>query len=266
MIAGASGRMGKALLQAVQEDAALELSAALVRKGSEWAGKDISSYLSGDATGLPFTDDITAAITTCDVVIDFTQPAMTLQLAALAASHQKALVTGTTGFSDAQQQALEKAASSTPILQSFNMSVGVNLLAALVQQAAARLDDAFDIEITEMHHRHKVDAPSGTAIMLGQAAAKGRGVALDEVTSPVRDGITGPRKAGEIGFTALRGGGVVGDHDVIFAGEEEQITLSHRSHSRMIYAHGATKAAGWLATQPPRQPSGLYTMRDLLEI
>jgi 4-hydroxy-tetrahydrodipicolinate reductase len=209
---------------------------------------------------LPIGDDPGALFACSDVVIDFTSPQATVRHARLAASHGVALVVGTTGLGPADFEVLKSAAQSVAVVQAANMSVGVNLLLGLTRQVASILADAYDIEIVEMHHRHKVDAPSGTALALGWAAADGRGVDLDAVSQRVRDGIIGARRQGDIGFATLRGGDAVGEHTVIFAGDGERIELSHEGTSRAVFAHGAIRAALWTAGQPP----GLYSMRQVL--
>jgi 4-hydroxy-tetrahydrodipicolinate reductase len=195
-----------------------------------------------------------------DVAIEFSVPAATASHATLAAELGTPLVIGTTGLSAAETAAVRAAATRIPIVWAANTSLGINLLLGLVEQAAARLGPDWDIEIMEMHHRGKVDAPSGTALALGRAAAAGRGVALDAVAQRGRDGITGARKSGDIGFAALRGGDAVGDHHVIFAGAGERLELSHRATNRAIYAKGAVRAARWVIGQPP----GLYGMKEVL--
>lgn len=255
-IAGASGRMGLNLLRAVKNDPELELSFGLVRAGTE---QDAAEHLQHNGLGAlvaQLTPDMDAFVKQSDVIIDFTTPALSLELAEKA----KALVCGTTGFSPEHFAQLEALGKSKPIVWAPNMSVGVNALMALVQKAAASLDAAYDIEITEMHHKHKKDAPSGTALGLGRAAAAGRGVNLDDVAEYARDGITGEREKGTIGFTALRGGDVIGDHTVCFAGPGERIELSHKASNRNIYASGAARAAKWLASKP----AGFYSMQDVL--
>jgi 4-hydroxy-tetrahydrodipicolinate reductase len=194
------------------------------------------------------------------VIIDFTTPAASVAHAELAARARVAHVIGTTGLDETQMAAIGHAAAKAPIVQAPNMSLGVNVLLALVERAASVLDADYDIEIVEMHHRHKVDAPSGTALALGRAAATGRTVDLTAVAQKVRDGITGPRRRGDIGFAALRGGDVPGDHSVIFAGEGERIELTHKASSREVFARGAVKAARWAHGKPP----GLYAMTDVL--
>ncbi|MGD8327397.1 MAG: 4-hydroxy-tetrahydrodipicolinate reductase [Sphingomonadales bacterium] len=247
-ILGIGGRMGQALVAAVQEASGVELSGGSERPGHELVGRDVS--------GAPVFDSATALAKVSDVLIDFTAP-QALQ------AHLKAnipLVIGTTGLDAGHHQAIDAAAKNTPVLQADNMSLGVNMLNHFVTKAAQALGDDWDIEILEMHHRHKVDAPSGTALMLGRAAAAGRGVDLDEVADKVRDGITGARVPGHIGFATLRGGSVPGDHDVIFAGEDEQLILAHKAGNRRIFARGAVKAAQWVA----RQKTGRYDMADML--
>jgi len=260
-IAGCAGRMGKTLLNAAHTTPEVALTGGSVLADSPLVGVDLAliAGMTGNL-GIASVTDVAALYADADAVIDFTTPELTLELAEYAALHHKVLVTGTTGLTPAQQQQLELAATRTPIVQSFNMSLGVNILAALVERTAAMLDEDFDIEILEMHHRHKVDAPSGTALMLGQAAAAGRKVTLDDKARYSREGHTGARPTGEIGFATLRGGGVIGDHTVMFADENERIELTHKSSSRAIYAKGALKAAGWAVGKP----AGLYSMRDVL--
>lgn len=260
MVAGCAGRMGREVIRAVGAAADVTLTSGYVLADDRALGRDLGELAGIAATGAVATADLVAAVAVADAIIDFSSPALTLELAALAALEDKILVTGTTGLSDAQQKELEHLADQAAIVQSFNMSMGVNLLAALVEQTAARLNEEFDIEILELHHRHKVDAPSGTALLLGRAAAAGRGVALDEVADKVRSGHTGPRESGHIGFAVLRGGDAVGEHTVIFAGDDERIELAHKSSRREIYAKGAVRAALWAQGKGP----GLYSMRDVL--
>lgn len=261
-ISGASGRMGIALIKALSVHPSLKLTAAGVRPGTERLTR---THL--EQAGVGFTAELlvekTADLfTRADAVIDFSAPEHSVGLAGLAASHKKILVSGTTGLSAAQKEALVRAGEVTRVVWSANMSVGVNLLMALVEHSAATLGHEYDIEIVEMHHRHKVDAPSGTALALGDAAAKGRRVNLSEQWVKSRDGHTGPRKAGTIGFATLRGGDVIGDHTVMFAGPGERIELSHSASSRDIFARGALVAAAWAADKP----SGFYTMRDVVKL
>ncbi len=260
-ILGCSGRMGRLLVETAQADPACVVVAGVEGPGSKALGWDLGTALGGQPLGVEVTGDARAAFEAADVAIDFTLPAATLVHADLAAETGTGLVIGTTGLDGKQLELVEAAAERTPILRAANMSLGVNLLQALVRQAAARLPaEDYDIEILEMHHRHKVDAPSGTALALGEAAAAGREVGLAEASVRVRDGHTGPRPGGAIGFATLRGGDVAGDHDVIFAAEGERLVLGHRASNRAVFAKGAIRAAKWLAGRP----SGLYSMADVL--
>jgi len=260
-ILGASGRMGKANIAQVSRHEVMELVAAVAAAGDEAIGHD-AGVLAGLEMPLnvKVTEDADALFQQADVAIDFTRPQPFLYYAQLAAKHQVPLVSGTTGLDQAQEASLQEFAAKVPILWAPNMSVGVNVLMALTEKLAHVLDEGFDIEIVEMHHRHKVDAPSGTALGLGRAAAKGRGVELKERMDSGRHGHTGERKTGDIGFATLRGGDVVGDHTVMFAGPNERIELTHKAGSRDIFASGALRAAQWIARQKP----GLYSMQDLL--
>jgi 4-hydroxy-tetrahydrodipicolinate reductase len=255
-ILGARGRMGQALIQAVLENAGLDFFAGSERAGHPDCGKTIPG------TSVLLTDTAQSVFEAVDIVIDFTPPGATIDHAKIAAATNTKLVVGTTGLTDADFAALDVAAQKIAIIQAGNYSLGVNVLTALAEQAAKRLGADWDIEIVEMHHRHKIDAPSGTALMLGEAAATGRGTTLSDVRSPVRDGVTGERKEGSIGFAALRGGSVIGEHDIVFASEHERITLSHRAENRGLFAAGAVKAAAWLSDQS----AGRYTMRDVLDL
>ncbi len=259
-ISGAAGRMGVALIRALSAHQQLELTAVGIRAGSgqlaratfEQSGVGFASEMMVETPAQLFTD--------ADCVIDFTAPDVTVGLAALAASQGKMLVSGTTGLQSAQKEALIRAGEHARVVWSANMSVGVNLLMALVEHTAAKLGSDTDIEILEMHHRHKVDAPSGTALALGEAAARGRGVNLHDVWVKSRDGITGPRMPGSIGFATLRGGDVIGEHSVLFAGTGERIELSHQATNREVFARGALAAALWAAAKP----NGFYTMKDVV--
>ena len=260
-IAGASGRMGLALIRALSTHQTLELVAAGIRTGGASLAK---SHFEG--AGLSFaseliTESTAQMVDAADVVIDFTAPENTVGLAGLAALHHKILISGTTGLNSAQKEALIRAGESTRVVWSANMSVGVNLLMALVEHTASKLPEA-DIEILEMHHRMKVDAPSGTALALGESAARGRDVSLADVAVRSRDGHTGARKTGDIGFATLRGGDVIGDHTVMFASAGERIEISHKASNRDIYARGALVAAEWVAAKP----NGFYTMRDVVKL
>lgn len=252
VVAGAAGRMGRAIIEAIAGESRVRLHAALEHEGS--------AALSQDAGGVPITADGLAAVLHADAIIDFTTPASTIALAALAAQARVVHVVGTTGLSADDQKRIVAASRHAAIVQSGNFSLGVNVLAALVRRAAETLGPAFDIEIAEMHHRNKVDAPSGTALLLGRAAAAGRNASLDELKTPPRDGHTGARQEGTIGFASLRGGSVVGDHTVTFAADFERIELTHRAESRGIFARGALAAALWAHGKPPC----LYSMQDVL--
>lgn len=256
-ILGARGRMGDALVSAIAEQADVLLSGGVERAGHG----DIGQPLVAGAEML-LSDDVALLAAQSNVLIDFSAPVALQKNLDVCVAKKCALVIGTTGFEPHHFTAMDKAAQKIPLLQSYNMSLGVNLLAALVKQAAAKLGDDWDIEIVEMHHRHKVDAPSGTALMLGRAAAEGRGISLGDHSARGRDGITGARTPGTIGFAALRGGSVAGDHQVIFATDQERIELGHRAESRMIFARGAVKAAIWLTGQK----RGRYHIKDMLGV
>ncbi|WP_412058142.1 4-hydroxy-tetrahydrodipicolinate reductase [Bartonella sp. DGB2] len=258
-IMGANGQMGRALLKAATANG-FTISAAVVRTGTALVGEDISLLVGSAQTGVLISDDPLEAILQSDAVIDFTTPALSLTYAAYAAQARIAHIIGTTGFTTAQELEIAAAARHSPIVKSGNMSLGVNLLAGLVRQAAALLGpNEFDIEIYEMHHRRKVDAPSGTALLLGEAAAHGRGTNLTAIKTESAKGI---RLSGAIGFSSARGGTVVGDHSVTFAGENERLILSHFAQDRAIFAKGALYAARWAEKQKP----GLYTMMDVLNL
>ena len=260
VITGASGRMGQMLVKAVSASDRMRLVAALERSGHDWIGQDIGEAMGGAALGLPVTDDALEAFAKADAVIDFTAPAATVEFADLAAQARAVHVIGTTGLSDADLERLGHAAPHAKIVRAGNMSLGVNLLVQLTRKVAAALDEDFDIEVIEAHHHHKVDAPSGTALMLGQAAAEGRGVDLTEAADNARHGNTGARERGHIGFSNIRGGDIVGEHDVLFAGPGERIVLRHMATDRNIFARGALKAALWGIDKKP----GQYDMLDVL--
>lgn len=264
-IAGAGGRMGQALIAAALAEPGLRLAAATDVAGSAGLGRDCGAAL-GRETGVTITSDVDAAIGAADVLIDFTRPAGTLVHLAACARRRVAAVVGTTGFDTAGTAAIAAHAAAIPIVFAPNMSVGVNVLIGLVERAAAQLGPAFDIEILEMHHRHKVDAPSGTALRLGEAAARGAGVALADHAVYAREGVTGARRTGTIGFATLRGGDVVGEHTVLFAGAGERLELTHRATSRANFAAGALRAALFAAARRTRGESGLYDMADVLGI
>lgn len=258
-VAGASGRMGRALIRALQDTQDMQLAFALERSGHADLGRDAGTLAGLPTADIPLTDDLVTAASKSDAILDFTSPAASVALSEIAAQARIVHVIGTTGFSDADLARLQAAARHAVIVKSGNMSLGVNLLAALVKEAAKVLPN-YDIEVVEMHHRMKVDAPSGTALMLGEAAAKGRGVSLREHEVRARDGQTGARADGAIGFASLRGGTVVGDHTVTLAGPYERIELSHRAEDRMIFARGALAAARWGQGKKP----GIYAMSDVL--
>ena len=253
-IAGAAGRMGKALIRAVSESEDLTLAAGAERPDSPEVGAELPQ-------GATIHGDVASAAREADAWIDFTIPKATLAaLKALGGSPVRVAIIGTTGFDQAGEAAIAEAAKTLAIVKSGNFSLGVNMLAALVEQAAKRLGPEWDIEIVEAHHRRKVDAPSGTALLLGEAAAEARGTHLDKAKLGPREGFTGPREAGGIGFAVVRGGGIVGEHDVIFSAEEEYLRLSHVALDRALFARGALAAARWAADKKP----GLYSMRDVL--
>jgi len=260
VIVGAGGRMGRALTRAVAETPGAVVVAAIEREGSELLGKDAGDLAGIGPLEVPVTDDPLTAFAGADGVLDFTTPAASLWFAELAAQARIVHVIGTTGWADGEDEPLKAAARHARIVKSGNMSLGVNLLASLVRQAAAALDTDFDIEVLEMHHKHKVDAPSGTALLLGRAAAEGRGIDLASHSVRSRDGITGARRQGDIGFATLRGGSVIGEHSVIFASEGERIEFTHRADDRQLFARGAVKAALWGFDRKP----GLYSMADVL--
>ncbi len=260
VITGASGRMGQMLINEVRGADKLRLAGVVERPGHDWIGQDLGEAMGGNALDIKVTDDALEAIANAQILIDFTSPEATLAHAELAAQARAVHVIGTTGFTDEQIAKLEPAARHATIIRAGNMSLGVNLLVQLTKKVAAALDADFDIEVIESHHRHKVDAPSGTALMLGEAAAEGRGVHLADVSARGRDGITGARATGEIGFSAIRGGDIVGEHDVMFAAPGERIVLRHLATDRRIFSRGAIKAALWGLGKDP----GHYDMLDVL--
>lgn len=259
-IVGASGRMGQMLIRMIEETDRATLAGVSERPGHDWIGKDLGLCMGGAENGVIVQDDPLEVFAKAQAVIDFTSPDATVAHAELAAQARAVHVIGTTGLSDAHLEKLTAAARHATIIRAGNMSLGVNLLTKLTQKVAAALDADFDIEIVEAHHRHKVDAPSGTALMLGEAAAEGRHVQLKTVSDRGRDGVTGARKRGDIGFSAIRGGDIVGEHDVIFAADGERIILRHIATDRRIFARGAVKAAIWGQGRAP----GEYDMMDVL--
>ncbi|MEM1428182.1 MAG: 4-hydroxy-tetrahydrodipicolinate reductase [Pseudomonadota bacterium] len=260
VVMGASGRMGQMLVSEIASRSDMALSAAIERPGHPWLGEDLGTAMGGAPRHVRVTDDPWEALARAHAVIDFTTPDVTTEVAGIAAQARAVHVIGTTGFSQAHLDKIDAAARHATIIRAGNMSLGVNLLTALVRKTAAALGEEFDIEIVEAHHRHKVDAPSGTALMLGDAAAQGRKQPLGELYEAARDGITGARAAGKIGFSAIRGGDVVGEHDVIFAGPGERIVLRHIASDRALFARGALRAVMWGLKQSP----GHYAMTDVL--
>ncbi len=262
-VAGAGGRMGQALIEAVLAAPDLELAAAFDVAGAPATAQDAGARF-GRVTGIVVGSAVDAAVRAADVLIDFTRPEGTLAHVAACARHGVAAVVGTTGLSDAQKTELAAFGAAIPIVFAPNMSVGVNVLLRLVEAAAQAIGPDFDIEIVEMHHRHKVDAPSGTALGLGEAAARGAGRSLAECAVYAREGVTGERIPGSIGFATLRGGDVVGEHTVIFAGAGERLELAHKATSRQNFATGALRAARYAAGRRSRGESGMADMRDVL--
>jgi 4-hydroxy-tetrahydrodipicolinate reductase len=260
VVTGASGRMGQTLLRLLAGDGRCRLVGAVEREGHPWVGRDAGEAMGGAPLGVVVTDDPVDAFARAQGIIDFTAPEASLGFAALAAQARAVHVIGTTGFTGEQIGRLEPAARHAVIVRAGNMSLGVNLLVALTRKVAAALGEDWDIEIVEAHHRMKADAPSGTALMLGEAAAEGRGARLAELADRGRDGLTGPRGRGRIGFASLRGGDIVGEHDVLFAGEGERVVLRHVATDRAIFARGAIAAALWGQDREP----GEYSMMDVL--
>ncbi len=259
-VTGAAGRMGRTLVQAIDEASDLELGAALERSDSDFLGTDAGELAGVGRLNVAIGADIDAVLEAFDVLIDFTVPAATLVHAERCAAAGKALVIGTTGFDDAGLAQIRAAATQVPILMAPNMSVGVNLVFKLLQIAAETLGDSVDIEVIEAHHRHKIDAPSGTAVRMGEILAEATGRRLADVAVYGREGITGERKRETIGFETIRAGDIVGDHTVLFAGLGERIEITHRAHSRMNFAQGALRASRFLAGAQP----GMYDMQGLL--
>ena len=260
VVTGASGAMGQAFVRLIAASGKARLVGAVERGGHAWLGRDIGAAMGGPDMGVLVTDDPLQAFARAQAVVDFTAPAASVAFAGLAAQARAVHVVGTTGLEAEHHRRLDLAAHHAVIIQAGNMSLGVNLLTRLTQKVAAALDEDWDIEIVEAHHRRKVDAPSGTALMLGQAAAVGRGTTLDAALVSGRDGIMGARGRGTIGFSAIRGGDIVGEHDVIFAADGERIVLRHVATDRSIFARGALRAALWGQGQKP----GRYDMMDVL--
>ncbi|EAU54579.1 4-hydroxy-tetrahydrodipicolinate reductase [Mariprofundus ferrooxydans] len=259
VVVGASGRMGRMLVRAVAESSRCDLVGATERSGSEFLGRDAGEMAGVETLAVRIIDDIQQC-PAADVLIDFTAPAATLKHAAFVAERGMGMVIGTTGFDAGQMQQLRDILADSPVVMAANYSVGVNLALSLIERAAQVLGDDYDAEIFEAHHKHKVDAPSGTALAMGKALASGRGVELDDVAVLSREGITGVRKPGSIGFSVVRGGNIVGEHQAMFIADEERIEINHMASDRMVFARGAVRAAGWLSAQSV----GWYDMQDML--
>jgi 4-hydroxy-tetrahydrodipicolinate reductase len=259
-VVGCGGRMGRMLVAEIAATEGCTVAGGSEAPNSGYINQDIGELAGLGRIGIPIGETVDKLIRTSDVVLEFTSPAATAEHAALAAELGKAMVIGTTGLSAEQGDVVREAARNIPIVWAPNMSLGINVLLSVVEEVARRLGPDWDIEIMEMHHRGKVDAPSGTALALGRAAAAGREVALEAVEQRARDGITGPRRRGDIGFAALRGGDTTGDHHVIFAGAGERLELTHRATTRAIYAKGAVRAARWVVGRP----TGLYGLKEVL--
>ncbi|MBU2533097.1 MAG: 4-hydroxy-tetrahydrodipicolinate reductase [Alphaproteobacteria bacterium] len=259
-VMGAAGRMGRELIATIHAQNGCVVAGGAEPEGSQALGRDLGELAGVGTLGVTVTSDAAALMTEVDAIVDFTSPAASVAFAAMAADAGIIHIIGTTGFEEEHEAAIAKAAKNATIVKAGNMSLGVNLIVEMTRKIAEALDEDFDIEVLEMHHKHKVDAPSGTALMLGQAAAEGRGVDLKARSVRVRDGMTGARKAGDIGFATLRGGSVVGEHSVIFAGQGERVVISHVATDRGIFARGAVKAALWARDREP----GLYAMKHVL--
>ncbi|PDT78548.1 4-hydroxy-tetrahydrodipicolinate reductase [Bradyrhizobium sp. C9] len=260
IVAGAGGRMGRTLTRVISETPGAVLVGALEAPGSELLGKDAGVLAGLPANDVKLSADLWSMSAAADGILDFTVPAATIANVAIAAERGLVHVIGTTGLSQSDDAVIRSVTDRAIVVKSGNMSLGVNLLAALVKRVAQSLDQSFDIEILELHHKSKIDAPSGTALMLGEAAAAGRKIALEQHSARGRDGLTGARRPGDIGFASLRGGTAAGDHSVIFAGPSERITLSHHAEDRALFAQGALKAALWAHGKKP----GMYSMTDVL--
>lgn len=261
-VMGAAGKMGRELIRTIAATAGCVVAAAIEPTGSNAIGTDAGALAGLEPLGVRVTDDALEAIARVDGILDFTVPRASVEFAGLAANARIVHVIGTTGYSEADEAAVRAAARHATIVKAGNMSLGVNLLVGLTRKVAEALDADFDIEVVEMHHKHKIDAPSGTALMLGQAAADGRGIPLKDHSVRSRDGHTGARRRGDIGFATLRGGNVVGEHSVVFAADGERVVLSHIATDRGIFARGAVKAALWGRGKGP----GLFSMADVLGI
>jgi 4-hydroxy-tetrahydrodipicolinate reductase len=262
-ITGIKGRMGQALALEIISNNLFDISGALVREGYDEVGEDIGEFLGlENKTNSLITDNLEKLFSDADAVIDFSSSELTLRCAEMCAKKNKILISGTTGLTDEEKEKLEKYSHNCIIVHSGNMSIGINLLLNLVEETSSLLREDYDTEVLEMHHRNKKDAPSGTALMLGQAIAKGKNLNFGEVSRRVRDGVIGPRETNEIGFAVLRGGDVVGEHTVIFAGIGERLELSHKATSRLIFVNGAIRATIWAF----KKEKGLYSMQDVLKV
>ena len=261
-IVGCSGRMGQMLVQSIMSSDQVQLGGVIEKANHPWVGKKLHDTCPDTSVDIVIGDSPENSFARVNIIIDFSRPSASINIARFAAKHGKVLVIGTTGFNEDQDNQISEYAQKTVIIKAGNMSLGVNLLTQLTERVAASLDPDYDIEITEAHHRHKVDSPSGTAIMLGEAVAKGRGIELDKYMDKPRFGQVGARSRGNIGFSVVRGGDIVGEHEVIFATSGERIVLSHIATDRTIYATGAIKAALWALKQSP----GLYDMVDVLNL
>lgn len=261
-IVGAGGRMGRQLIQAAQDQDGIQLGAAIEREGSSLVGTDAGELAGVGSLGVIVVDSLEAVVNDFDVVIDFTRPEATLQYLAFCEANKKAMVIGTTGFDEQGKQAITDAAKLIPIVFAANFSVGVNLVLKLLEKAAKVMGDYTDIEIIEAHHRHKVDAPSGTALAMGESIADALGKDLKSCAVYAREGYTGEREPGSIGFATVRAGDIVGEHTAMFVDIGERVEISHKASSRMTFAKGAIKASGWVFSQK----SGLYNMKDVLNL
>lgn len=259
-VTGIAGRMGRSIAGLVDNDSIVQLSSGLVRSGNNYDGHDIGEFLGKESSGKVITSNIDDFFNNCDAVIDFSSPMLSMECAKKASEYNKILVCGTTGFSEEDKKNLALLAKSCVIIWSSNMSIGVNILMSLTEQVASILRDDYDIEIVEMHHKDKLDSPSGTALSLGAAAAKGRSVDIQQAGQMSRVGTDNKRQKGQIGFASMRGGDVVGDHTVIFAGSGERVELTHKASDRNVFASGAIRAAIWGSNRDP----GFYFMKDVL--
>ena len=261
-VLGASGRMGSQIIRKITESSIMDLHYVIEHKGHSWVGQDCGEKLLGQKNNVLVTDDLRLALEGAEAVIDFSTPDTSLECVKVCAQTETAHVIGTTGFDPRQENEISEYANKVVIVKAGNMSLGINVLTSLVDKVSSSLDLDFDIEILEMHHRNKVDAPSGTALMLGEAAARGKGKSLSELRMAARDGISGGREKGTIGFASLRGGGVVGEHEVSFTSDSERISIKHEAFSRDIFVNGAIKAALWSKEKKP----GLYDMLNVLNL